>query len=264
MSGPLIVSFGGGVNSAAMLVGMWERGIIPDQILFADTGSEKPETYEFIEIMRTWTVRNMDRGIVTIGHPTGDTLLESCMRNGTLPSKAYGTLPSKAYGFPGCSVKFKHQPMEKYETSVYGPDAIIIKAIGYHAGEDRGSAITEKGRYRYRYFLKEWGWRQRECVEALKRVGLPVPLKSSCVFCPSMKPHEIIWLNKHHPELFQISVGMEKNAEPYHAAGGHLTKGLGRKFSWTQVVSADEAQIDMFPEPDDIPCMCYDGGDDDE
>tara|TARA_R110000868_G_scaffold316530_2_gene577413 strand:- start:438 stop:1205 length:768 start_codon:yes stop_codon:yes gene_type:complete len=251
VSAPLIVSFGGGVNSAAMLVGMQERGIVPDLILFADTGSEKPETYKFVETMRRWTVRNMDRGIITVPHPTGDTLIESCFRN--------GTLPSKAYGFPGCSVKFKHQPMEKYENSIYGKDTIITKAIGYHAGEDRGSGITEKGRYRYRYFLKEWHWRQRECIEALTRAALPVPLKSSCWFCPSMKPHEIVWLNKKHPELFQIAVQMESAAEPYHAEKGGRTKGLGRNFSWKQVADADEAQMDAFDEPDDVPCMCYDG-----
>jgi len=41
-----VVSFGGGTNSTAMLVGMWERGERPDAILFADTGGEKPHTYQ--------------------------------------------------------------------------------------------------------------------------------------------------------------------------------------------------------------------------
>jgi hypothetical protein len=40
---PLIVTWGGGVNSTAMLVGMKQRGIRPDRILFADTGGEKPD-----------------------------------------------------------------------------------------------------------------------------------------------------------------------------------------------------------------------------
>ena len=47
-----VVSFGGGVNSSAMLIGMHERGITPDAILFSDTGGEKPETYQHIEDMR--------------------------------------------------------------------------------------------------------------------------------------------------------------------------------------------------------------------
>ena len=45
MTGPLVVSYGMGVDSTAMLIGMAQRSIRPDLILFADTGGEKPETY---------------------------------------------------------------------------------------------------------------------------------------------------------------------------------------------------------------------------
>ena len=47
----LAVSFGGGTNSTAMLCGMYERGIKPDLLMFADTGSEYPQTYEHVAMM---------------------------------------------------------------------------------------------------------------------------------------------------------------------------------------------------------------------
>lgn len=37
-----IVTYGGGTNSTAMLIGMVKQGIIPDRILFSDTGGEHP------------------------------------------------------------------------------------------------------------------------------------------------------------------------------------------------------------------------------
>lgn len=43
------VSFGGGTNSTAMIIGMYLHKIPIDLILFADTGGEQPHTYEFIE-----------------------------------------------------------------------------------------------------------------------------------------------------------------------------------------------------------------------
>ena len=49
-----IVSFGGGTNSAAMLVGLHQHGIPVDLILFANTGAEQPHTYCFIETMNEW------------------------------------------------------------------------------------------------------------------------------------------------------------------------------------------------------------------
>jgi hypothetical protein len=39
-------------------------------------------------------------------------------------------------------------------------------------------------------------------------------------------------------------------------------KGLGRRFSWRGYLEADAAQQRLFPEADEIPCMCFDGEDD--
>src|SRR5690349_20131082 len=49
---PLMVAYGAGVNSTAMLVEFARRGIRPDLILFADTGWEKPETYQYLGVVR--------------------------------------------------------------------------------------------------------------------------------------------------------------------------------------------------------------------
>ena len=45
-----VASFGGGTDSTAMLIGMWQRKEPVDLILFADTGGEKPHTYKYISI----------------------------------------------------------------------------------------------------------------------------------------------------------------------------------------------------------------------
>lgn len=252
----LTANYGGGTNSGAMLIGMYERGIRPDLITFADTGdwmqepAEKPETYNYVRLFSGWLVARGFPAITIVRHKT-DTLYRSCMRN--------GTLPSKAYGFPGCSVKFKHQIIQAHENEVFGPDEIITKAIGYHAGEDRGSGITSKGRYCYWYPLKQWRWDQQDCIDAFERHDLPIPMKSSCWFCPSMKPREILWLSKHHPDLFAKAVEMERNAQEYHKAGGGVTKGLGRSWSWESLVAADQSQLRLFSEPPEINCMCFDG-----
>ncbi len=39
-----IVSYGGGVNSTAMILFLLRQNIIPDMIVFCDTGAELPET----------------------------------------------------------------------------------------------------------------------------------------------------------------------------------------------------------------------------
>ena len=61
-----IVSFGGGTNSAAMLVGLHQHGIPVDLILFADTGAEQPHTYCFIETMNEWLAAHNMPTIITV------------------------------------------------------------------------------------------------------------------------------------------------------------------------------------------------------
>ena len=51
-----IVSFGGGTNSAALLVGLYKHNIPVDLITFVDTGAEQPYTYRFIGHMNEWLV----------------------------------------------------------------------------------------------------------------------------------------------------------------------------------------------------------------
>ena len=65
-----IVSFGGGTNSAALLIGLYKHKIPIDLITFADTGAEHPHTYQFIEIINQWLVllQKMSEGI-SIPHP---------------------------------------------------------------------------------------------------------------------------------------------------------------------------------------------------
>jgi hypothetical protein len=43
-----------GVDSTAALVGLWRDGIRPDLILFADTGNEKQETYDYLPVIQGW------------------------------------------------------------------------------------------------------------------------------------------------------------------------------------------------------------------
>jgi hypothetical protein len=52
-----VVAYGLGMDSTAMLIEFPPRGIRPDLILFADTGGEKPESYQYLDIIRPFLAR---------------------------------------------------------------------------------------------------------------------------------------------------------------------------------------------------------------
>lgn len=251
---PVVVAYGGGTNSTAMLVGMQEQGERPDLILFADTGGEKPHTYEHVKAVSAWCESIGFPPIVTVQTQDKDgnyyTLEQRCLDN--------KMLPSIAYGFKGCSEKHKRRPQDKYVREweaarlAWEAGLKVVKLIGYDADEERRAKIANDDKYAYRYPLIEWGWGREECVEAIKRVGLSQPGKSACFFCPNSTPQEILALPA---DLQARAVAMENNAELTHI------RGLGRSWSWGALIKADAAQIRLFPADSgpDMPCGCYDG-----
>ena len=249
---PVVVAYGGGTNSTALLVGMLERGERPDLILFADTGGEKPGTQTHTETVSAWcesvgfppieTVRYANKAGQVI------TLYDKCI-SGKM-------LPSIAYGFKSCSEKWKRRPQDRYVSQwapaqdAWGAGLKVVKLIGYDADEDRRAGIAEDAQYAYRYPLIEWGWTREDCVAAIERAGLPQPGKSACFFCPNSTEAEILALP---PELQEKAVAMEDNAELTTIAG------LGRRYAWRDVIRSDRAQGRFDFGTPEMPCGCYDG-----
>lgn len=246
---PLVVAYGGGVNSTAMLVEFHKRGIRPDATLFADTGGERPETMCAIKQVSAWCVERGMPEIVMVrypGGPHGDKSLEAeCLRT--------GNLPSIAYGFKTCSDKWKRTPQDKYlKANGLWP---CKKAIGYDAGEERRMKPSQDEDVVNWFPLIEWGFWREECEAVCTQAGLPIA-KSSCFYCPSMKKREILDLAKTHPDLAARACAMEANAAPNLIT----VNGLGRNFSWTDFLKADAEQGRLFPDdPPETPCGCYDG-----
>jgi 3'-phosphoadenosine 5'-phosphosulfate sulfotransferase (PAPS reductase)/FAD synthetase len=237
---PIIVSYGGGVDSTAMLVGMQARGIRPALILFADTGAEKPGTYLQIIRMQEWCERVGFPAVTVVRYVPKrapyTNLEEKCASN--------ETLPSLAFGHHSCSLVFKRDPQNAYlKRHPLVREAIwtgrkLVKAIGYDAGS-RDTARSrrtyksgaagdkwEAAHVRYWYPLQEWGWTRERCESEIRQAGLYVPPKSSCFFCPAMRPAEVIELRDEHPDLFARGVAMEERARDGRH-GLKTTKGLG-------------------------------------
>lgn len=261
---PLVVSYGGGVNSVAMLVGYQERGIRPDAIVFSDTKGEKPETYYHQRVvMRGWLGTVGFPELTVVARPdfgrskTGDDSLEAeCLR--------LGSLPSRAYGYGRCADKWKLDPF-KWWAQTWAPalaawdnGAVVRRALGYDAGEARRVNDRQDAGFEKTYPLVEWGWDRTACVAAVRRAGLPVPVKSACFYCPSSTKSEVLALASVSPLLFQRAVALETRAA--EAMPDSVVVGLGRRFSWAGLAAADQAQLDLWPESLVEACMVCEAG----
>lgn len=259
---PIVVAFGGGTNSTAMLCGFRERGIAPSLICFADTGGEMPHTYEHVFEMdlkcREWWGVGIE--VVTKKYQGAFEGLEGeCARR--------GQLPSLAYGIKACSLKYKMEPQRKLIREWMDGKEVttILQAVGYDAGERHRATDTKgtdlaAGRISKNWFpLIEWQWRRPDCIAAIARHGITQPGKSSCFFCPAMKRGEILNLRDKHPDLYARAIAMEENL----VVKGRV-RGLSMGVPWSEIVAADDEQAKLFDWIGDhatpaVPCGCFDG-----
>lgn len=252
---PLVVAYGMGVDSTALLIGLAQRGVRPDLILFADTGGEKPETYLYAPIIQQW-LRDVGFPQLQVVRYTPrfadyDTLYGNCRQNETLPSPAFGR--------KSCSLKWKRQPQDHYvrhwapAQAAWSAGLKVRKLIGFDAGEsprryaDRG----DDPHYENWYPLMDWGWDRPACRRIIADVGLPVPVKSACFFCPAMKKPEIVQLAVQSPDLMDRALTLEDGFRQGKHWRGDLgsTRGLGRRFAWREFAAQRGLRADADPHP---------------
>ena len=262
-----VIADGMGVDSLANMIGLWRLGLRPDAVLHADTGDEHPLTNAYRDERRRWlrSIGWPDLTIVrrppSVSGVTGrpfSTLGEKCIANHTLPSIAFA-------GGKGCSKEWKIVPQEQYlakhplALATWRRGLRVVKAIGYDAGpldSRRAHHLTADHRYEYVYPLREWGWARPRAVAEIRAAGLPMPRKSSCIFCSAMKPWEVAQLVRDWPALADYIVEIEDTAQPYiriEGLWGKTVKGMrgaipkpGSMAEFIREVREDRALLEWY------------------
>ena len=168
----IVVSFGAGVNSTAMVLLLRRHGYPIREIVFVDTGCEFPETYEYLNYLID--EMGWDISVVKPRVEGCSSLLEYCYK--------YEISPFKHLRW--CTDKFKLRPFYSRLT----PPAIIANGMGFlHV-----------------YPLIDFRMDRDACVRLIEREGLRVPVKSGCYICPFMDKKRREYLRRNHPNLWRI------------------------------------------------------------
>lgn len=227
MNQPLVVSCGVGRDSVAMLIGMWQRDIRPDLILFADVGAERQATYDYIPLLNDWLATVGFPQLTIVRYQVKDfkhwphyfSLEENLLTN--------ACLASVSYGYHDCSSKWKLVPQHNYvkrwqpALDAWVAGLKVRKAIGFDASPHERKRSKGCGTYAVKeeetklydlwFPLQEWSWDLARCIREIEGVGMPVPTKSSCYFCLAVKPWELDQLDE--ARLKRIIV-IEARAKP--------------------------------------------------
>jgi hypothetical protein len=202
---PKILSYGGGLDSFAMLLTAIARGELPDVVVFMDTGhpldpGEWPGTYRHIdEVVRPICAAH---GIefFKIDHTNYP------VRGGTKGEARslfawWETRKSMPMAGPGrqCTTIAKVERFERWASDRW-PDQDIEVWLGFEAGEEKRvkkdpntganrkvpklkKGAKPRARRHNRFPLMEQGLCRCRCEALVRASGYPIPRKSACMFC---------------------------------------------------------------------------------
>jgi len=202
---PTVVSYGGGIQSTALVVlAMRERWAI-DEIVHVDLmGAESPATREYVALFGDWLRREHGRDITIIERDLyGDMLA----RPGFTPVPWRGKYERFILSRQ-CTRQYKVQPLQRYLYDRY-PGERIGLMLGISVDEYHRMRDSSAARIEHVYPLVDRRLTRWQCRDIIERAGLAVPYKSSCWFCPYRTPGSQLVLLQHYPQLREMADALE-------------------------------------------------------
>ncbi len=239
-----VISLGLGVQSTVLYY-MSSLGEFPraDYAIFADTGREKASTMEYLKFLYQWADANNGIPILVISDKN---LYTDMLKKDATPKDRFTPIPAFTKGADGsvgmlrrkCTGDYKIDQVNKAIRKLYNlkprqrmPQTEVWKGITIDEIE-RLTLPWDKWRrdvYPFvNYMLAHDGvsrviygetHSRQDCIAWLEIEGLPVPQKSSCVFCPYQNDEAWFEMKSKTPADFAAAVEVDKSIRDRTAAG---------------------------------------------
>lgn len=196
-SAKYVLSYGGGVNSTALLILLARQRHPLDYVVFADTGSERPETYDYLKQAKQYCDTHRIPFQI-VGVRNGDSLYDRCERRRVVPSKMWRW----------CTRDFKVKPIYSFYRSL---KSHVFQYVGIDYDEVHRIKDSKEDYVTNIYPLVDLKIGRDQCVDIIRSAGLPVPMKSGCYFCPFRNNEDWANLYQSHPKLYRAAMDLEEN-----------------------------------------------------
>ena len=192
-----IASFGCGVDSVAGLLLAQEQGIEYDEIIFANTLDERPETYDYLKYFEEKSGFKITKVISHLGK-----IYDYYFNKKVQPTKFRRD----------CTGKFKISPIRKYLRKKYGKKETFEMNIYIDYSEFHRMRTSDVKYITNKYPLVEQKLERESLKKYIISKGYELPIKSGCYFCPFTTKKGWIDLRNKHKDLWKKSLAMEKNS----------------------------------------------------
>lgn len=262
-----VLSYGGGLDSFAMLLLAIISGVKLDACVFVDVGDsdgldpgEWPGTYKHIRevVMPLCAAHGIEFiWIDTRAYPVRHerSLFRWLETRGQIPV----TGPTRI-----CTIVAKVERFERWMDDRY-PCADVEVWIGFEAGEEARAAkdpnaggkrkpSLAQARRHNRFPLIEAGLCRCRCEEMVRRMGFPVPRKSACMFCPYGSRGDWQTFALEQPRHFARVVKLEADKRPTRRGLKLSIMGFRKRRDGTYVAPPLPVYVRGGYKPKKVPC----------
>jgi PP-loop superfamily ATP-utilizing enzyme len=239
-----LISYGGGVNSTALVILLLQEGF-RYPIVYSDLGSEMPETVEYVEKFKKWLIDNYQVKMKILNPKVTPKYFDPRLRKyDSIESYCIGQgiVPFRMARW--CTKDWKIKPIQRWGKE----HGIFTHLIAFSSEESHRKSQIE-GKYERRHPLIALDIDRDECKNIIERAGLPVPPKSSCFFCMYRKKREWAILKANYPDLFERAGKIEEAAS--RRAGRKVTM-RSDNISIFEIGEIINEQNPLFPELRDL------------
>jgi len=197
-----VLSFGAGVNTTCLLLLLVEKRMPCDKIIFADTGAEHPETYEYIHDKIEPFCRDQRLQFETVRTKLPP-LEEYCIAEKATPSRTNRW----------CTDKWKIRPIYSAapQPCTFYMGICWDEVHRIHDPHQRGFGKV----FFNHYPLIDWRMTRNDCIRIIEEYGWKVPIKSGCFFCPFQRLEGWRDLFMNHLDLYERAIAVEKADKSY-------------------------------------------------
>jgi hypothetical protein len=240
---PVVLSYGGGLDSFCMLLEGVRRGERIDKVIFLDVTDpeqldpgEWPSTYRHIRdvVMPFCKKHNIPFvWLTTKDYPVRAGMADESRSLFQWIARKQG-IPVAQPNIRNCTMAVKVERFQEWLADNY-PGQDVEVWIGFEAGEEgrankdpnAGKIVKKKGKKPVvlralrgggervnRFPLIEWKLCRCRCAAIARASGFPVPRKSACMFCPLGSKGDWQTLAREQPERFQQIHQLELDKPP--------------------------------------------------
>jgi hypothetical protein len=204
-----VLSLGWGVQSFT-LAAMAALGDIEPiaAAVHSDTTWERQATYKFAAMMTPWLE---ERG-VRVATVTDRKANQRVLRGEMIPAYTIATSKKHKNGqaLRTCTQRWKIAPMRRWLRKTYGKLETFDLLLGISLDEWWRLKDSDVQYITNIHPLLDMKMTRADCSAYLQRNGLPVPVKSSCVFCPFHGPRPWQDMKRENGEDWQKAVEIDE------------------------------------------------------